>query len=269
MVVDMNITFETTHGAVAPLDAASAYRLADAPLLHPDQFEPVLKILMGLTHAFSNLIMPVREYPTLMLRQVPDDSPQRMFIEAIQTAANRIGEINENLIQLCHGNEGSAMQVDLGSLALQVMDGLVSDSGGDPVISFTLHLASEPVLVEGQPDALALALRHLCRNATQFMPDGGDVTVEVGTQTIAAEDFFNGLGISAGHYAMVRIRDTGTGVEEHYRDTLFQPFVTSIRGEGRGLGLSFAYRTALHHRGHILYRPDVQPGAEFVLLLPA
>jgi signal transduction histidine kinase len=265
----MRISVSTVHSAIADLSPDPTYRLADAPLLHPDRFEPVLQILMGLTHAFSNLIMPVREYPTLMIRQVPEESPLRLFIEAIQTAANRIGEINESLIQLCHGNEGSALQVDLGSLALQVMDDLVSDSGNDPVISFILHLSPEPVLVEGQPDALALALRHLCRNATQFMPDGGDVTVEVGTQTIAAGDFFSDLGIAAGRYAMVRIRDTGMGVEEHYRDTLFQPFVTAIRGEGRGLGLSFVYRTVLHHRGHILYRPDGQPGAEFMLLLPA
>jgi signal transduction histidine kinase len=49
----------------------------------------------------------------------------------------------------------------------------------------------------------------------------------------------------------IRIRDTGPGVAEHIRDSLFQPFVSDGKQSGTGLGLTLANAVAKEHGGAV------------------
>ena len=51
--------------------------------------------------------------------------------------------------------------------------------------------------------------------------------------------------------ASITVRDSGPGVAEGIRDSLFDPFVTSGKQKGTGLGLTLAYTVAREHDGHV------------------
>ncbi|MEC9345005.1 MAG: PAS domain-containing protein [Pseudomonadota bacterium] len=66
------------------------------------------------------------------------------------------------------------------------------------------------------------------------------------------------------------IRDNGTGIPDHVRAKLFQPFYTTKpAGEGTGLGLSLSYEVVVQHHGGTI-AVDSVPGefAAFVVTLP-
>ncbi len=66
----------------------------------------------------------------------------------------------------------------------------------------------------------------------------------------------------------ITVSDNGPGVPAEVGAKLFEPFVTSKRGSGTGLGLASSMALVQQHSGQMAYRPSSWGGAEFLILLP-
>jgi len=74
---------------------------------------------------------------------------------------------------------------------------------------------------------------------------------------------------TAGNQVMVRIADTGYGIEKKNLAQIFDPFFTTKpTGEGTGLGLSVSYGIIKNHGGEILVESQVGEGSTFTIVLP-
>lgn len=115
------------------------------------------------------------------------------------------------------------------------------------------------VEVDGDPEQLFRVLMNLCRNALDAVSDGGDPAI---IRRIWVE------GERHGSVTNLRVCDTGPGVPEKARSTLFQPFQGSVRRGGTGLGLAIAAEIVRAHGGDIglIERPGA--GAVFELTIP-
>ena len=251
------------------INAAAGWQRAHSATLENSAFQAVNQVLMGLTHALANLLMPLREYPRLIQRKLPADSPAAGLLSNVEMAADRLCDINQNLTQLCHGNESTPSEVDLIAIAQQALAEVADQYPAEREIRVDLQCTAEPTMLLCPMDAVYHAIRNICVNAYEAMKAGGTLTLTVDRWRVTEGDDVRQLGIAPGVYLGVQIRDTGPGVDPLVRDKLFDPFVTTIRGEGRGLGLSQVYRTVRQLEGSILFNPDCAPGAAFVLLFPS
>jgi signal transduction histidine kinase len=95
--------------------------------------------------------------------------------------------------------------------------------------------------------------QNLISNAIEAMPQGGSVRVHA--------DRRNGE-------VVVSVEDNGPGIPGEISDKLFQPFVTSGKNNGMGLGLALSRTTVLSHGGD-LWAERAAPGARFLMRLPA
>jgi signal transduction histidine kinase len=119
-------------------------------------------------------------------------------------------------------------------------------------IKMTLETRS-PVQILGDGDLMREAVSNLIGNAIKFTPENGAVGISV-----TRED---GLPV-------VRVRDTGIGVEPAERDKIFQRFYRTSSGHrvpGSGLGLSIAAAIANLHEFDLRF-DDNQPGAVFEMV---
>ena len=94
--------------------------------------------------------------------------------------------------------------------------------------------------------------QNLIGNAIEAMPKGGSVVVHA--DRAASE-------------VLVSVEDNGPGIPADIADQLFQPFVTSGKKNGMGLGLALSRKTVLSHGGDLWSEPQAS-GARFLVRLP-
>jgi signal transduction histidine kinase len=119
-------------------------------------------------------------------------------------------------------------------------------------IKMTLETTS-PVQIQGDGDLMREAVSNLIGNAIKFTPENGNVGIAVFRE--------NGLPV-------VRVRDSGIGVEPAERDKIFQRFYRTSSGHrvpGSGLGLSITAAIANLHEFDLRFN-DNSPGAVFEMV---
>jgi signal transduction histidine kinase len=131
----------------------------------------------------------------------------------------------------------------------------------DAFRSERLHLAlhiDQNILSEVNWDArqIELLLNIFVRNAIDALQGRGEIHVTVAKTTM-------GTAIEAISFF---IYDNGPGIAADIKDKIFDPFFTTKK-EGSGLGLAFANRIVLQHKGKIILS-ECPDGACFLIKLP-
>ncbi len=111
--------------------------------------------------------------------------------------------------------------------------------------------------IQGNPQSVEQILLNLIINGFQAIEDGeGEVIVETGLAP-------------AGDRLIVRVSDTGKGVDPQVADRIFDPFVTTRQAAGgTGLGLSVTYNQVKDHGGEIGFSGRPGGGTVFTVFFP-
>ena len=114
-------------------------------------------------------------------------------------------------------------------------------------------------------------LLNLALNARDAMTDGGVLTfstenVEIVTERPTDDQEFL---IRPGEYVVLKVRDTGIGMDTETQRRVFEPFFTTKEtGKGTGLGLATTYGIIKQSGGYIKLVTSPGEGAEFQIYLP-
>ncbi len=265
-----NFTSERIQPTRILSGVTAEYRMAYSAILEGTSFEILRSVLMSISQVMSDLLMPLCEYPKMMVHAIrAQPIPTDDLAARVEMAADRLCEINQHWVRLCHDVSGAASEVDLELLVRGIFSSLMVEQGAHPSpIHLSLETDGRPARLHEPLDALYHLVRDLCLNAVSSMGSGGTLTVRIENVEVHEPDLAHQLGIPTADYLCLQFRDTGPGIAPQCRDTLFDPFVSTATGEGFGLGLSSVYRTMKHIRGFILYRPYAGDGADFILFIP-
>lgn len=132
-------------------------------------------------------------------------------------------------------------------------DAMATDSAGE---GEWVNKVDERVAIEADPDHVHRIFLNLFRNALQAMTStGGEVQLSVRSK---ARDGF----------VSIEVEDAGPGLPAKAQENLFQPFTSSTRKEGTGLGLTTARELARAHGGDVVLVRTGSDGTVFAVTLP-
>src|SRR5215831_3125770 len=200
-------------------------------------------LLRALAHELRNSIAPIANAAHLIrLRGGSDPDLASMLsiidrqVAAMTRTLDAIGEAD----RLQRGDAALQRQrLDLGAVvqcAVQGRNALIESRGQH------LRVVSEPrpVWVDADRARLIQAIGNVLENAAQYSYEGGEITIEVG---------------SNGGEAEVHIRDNGRGIAADVLPRVFEGFaLRSAARAGLGLGLTIARAICERHGGRITAR---------------
>jgi PAS domain S-box-containing protein len=228
--------------------------------------EIVATLAGGLAHNFNNLLMIIIGLTTLMLSKITPDHPFYADLKEIERQVKAGREITRKLLSFRRGGGDEFKPLDLNNLVEFTADMFARTRRELTVIK---DLAPHLPAVEADPGQLQQVIMNLLINAWQAMPQGGTITLRTGVEELTGwgDPHFSP---QPGTYVVLRVEDTGIGMDRATMEHLFEPFFTTKEpGQGSGLGLASAHRIIKNHRGAIRVHSTLGKGSVFEILLPA
>jgi PAS domain S-box-containing protein len=222
-------------------------------LLHAQKMESLGRLAGGVAHEVNNLLQVVLGQARLG-RDHPADAAERLAV--IEETARRGGELTARLLGLTRSQPIRAGMLDLGALAREQAS-VLHDLVG-PGIRLECRLASDPWPVRADTEQIRRLVMALASNAADAMPGGGTLTIATANVTYDELDARRHPGLTPGEHVVLTVADTGTGIRDADRSRVFEPFFSTKRREGAGLGLATCYGIVTRAGGHI--RIDSAPG---------
>jgi signal transduction histidine kinase len=238
---------------------------AQAALLQAQKIEALGQLVGGIAHDFNNLLMAVIGNLDLLAKRVgPDPRLDRLVAGALE-GARRGATLTQRLLAFARKQELQAQVIDIARL-VEGMTALIDRSVG-PMVQVGVQADAALPAVTVDPNQLEMALLNLAVNARDAMPLGGALGIQITAETVPVA---GELGLPAGRYVLLKVRDTGEGMAPETLAKAVEPFFsTKAVGKGTGLGLSTVFGLAQQSGGALRLESAPGEGTTVSLWLPA
>ena len=165
------------------------------------KMEAVGRLAGGVAHDFNNLLTAIVGYSDILLSSLHASDPIRPDIDEIKKAAERAGQLTQQLLAFGRKQIISPQAMDLNALVENSRKLLGRIIREDVELRFIPGDTLWPV--KADPGQIEQALFNLAVNARDAMPEGGILTVETRNLTLDAEyDRFHAL-MDPGDYVIL------------------------------------------------------------------
>jgi PAS domain S-box-containing protein len=238
-----------------------------AQFLQAQKMESVGQLAGGIAHDFNNLLTVINGTADLAISSLPALHPLRADLGEIRLAGDRAAALTRQLLALSRQQILEPEVLNLSAVVELMQEMLRRLIGEDIELVFALsaHLGS----VRADRGQIEQVILNLAVNARDAMPDGGRLTIETEESDLGSDDAADHLSGRAGPHVMLRVCDTGTGMDETTSKKIFEPFFTTKElGKGTGLGLSMVYGFVKQSGGNIAVHSTPGEGSRFTIYLP-
>jgi signal transduction histidine kinase len=219
------------------------------------------RLMAFVVHDLKNPVNAMDLHAQLLVRDKTLTPEAHDSATQIRLAAQRLGRMILNLLDLSKGDEGKLMpkraSIQVSSLLHKVAAEIEVAARERDV---RLEVTTAVERIDADEDLLQRTLVNLVENAVRHAPKGTAVHLDCSRHASGGTE--------------IRVADAGKGIPIEMRAQIFDPFVQlegahlpSSRG-GRGLGLAFC-RLAVEAHGGTIWIEDGNPGAVFALTIPS
>ncbi|MGE3754569.1 MAG: ATP-binding protein [Planctomycetota bacterium] len=248
-------------GVVVVLRDVTDHMRREEELLRAAKLESVGVLAGGIAHDFNNILAGIIGNLSLARMDVDATSDTGYSLQQALDAAIRAQDLTRQLLTFAKGGAPLRRPVVLTKGLLETVAFALRGSN----VRCTPDVAADLAAVEADQGQILQVLQNLVINATQAMPEGGDLVVTARTTSVVAGD---GTPIDPGRYVEIVVTDQGCGIPPEALQRIFDPYFTT-KAEGTGLGLATSYSIVRRHGGSILVDSKVGVGTTFRVYLPA
>jgi PAS domain S-box-containing protein len=237
----------------------TGHRRAAERAAEADKLRALGQLSSGVAHNFNNALSVILGRTQLLARRVDDPAVLKdlAIIEQVShEAANTVRRI-QNFAR--RRLQESFSTIDLRTLVADTVEMTatrwrVEASALGVRYGVAFRSGRGDLNVLGNDSELREVFVNVIFNALDAMPDGGDLAISVDRD---------------GSFVVVRIADTGIGMDEEVQRRVFEPFFTTKGVQGTGLGLAVSYGIVSRHEGRIDVETAPGRGTVIRIALPA
>ena len=260
-----------SRAVVSFFDITDRKRLEEQ-MLQSQKLESLGRLAGGIAHDFNNLLTVINGYSDLLLHGLDAGTPLRHGLAEIHHAGMRGAELTRQLLAFSRKQVAQLRPLSLNALVHE-SEGMLHRLIGED-IRLVVSLDPSAGTIKGDRGQIHQVLMNLVVNGREAMPHGGTLTIETksvylgpGLQEVAPAVLPPVAG--ARPYVLLRVGDTGVGMDARTKQRLFEPFFTTKHmSKGTGLGLSTVFGIVTQSGGHISVSSEPGRGAVFSVYLP-
>jgi len=224
------------------------------------RLESLGRVTLGVAHDLRNVMAAIAAQTALLLDALPAESMVRPRAEAIRRATGWGERLTRELLAAGRPPPLASAATELNGVVLGVLRTLAPLLGEN--VEVRTELEPRVGIVALGAAAVEQIAMNLVLNARDAMPAGGRITIST-----AVAEHANGTGPEPP--ALLRVADTGVGMDEATRARAFEPyFTTKPAGKGTGLGLTAVHDVVTRHGGQVEIVSEAGRGATFTVILP-
>jgi signal transduction histidine kinase/CheY-like chemotaxis protein len=228
------------------------------------KMEAIGTLAGGIAHDFNNMLQGILGHATLLKAQISPGTRIYESADTIEHISERAAQLTRQLLGFAR--KGKYIVEPL--LVNEIIDTVLKiiSKTFDRKISIRTTLSNEPMVIEGDRSQIEQVIMNLCLNARDAMPEGGVLSIDTSLSPVAA-----GLHHEkSSDQAIIRISDTGIGIDKEVMKHIFEPFFTTKEiGKGTGMGLAMVYGVVRNHNGSISVESSEGRGTTFTVAFPA
>ncbi len=236
-------------------------------LFQSQKMQAIGTLAGGIAHDFNNILSGIFGYS--QLAQMNIKTPQKVLdsLSNIVKASQRASELVQQILTFTRQEEYEKKPY---CIYLEVNEVLKLIRSSIPVnIKIQNRLISRS-LVSADPTKIHQVVMNLCTNAYHAMEDsGGTLTVSLDDVDISESRFLKTRKMPKGRYLLLKIIDTGCGMDAKTLEKVFEPYFTTKKmGQGTGLGLPIVQAVVEEHDGFLDVESSIGTGTQFSLYFP-
>lgn len=249
---------------VSRLQASDERRVAAfAQMEHSQKLSSIGRLAAGVAHEVNNPLAIINEKAGLAqdLLEMSEDFPQRErfagLLQSIVSSVERARGITHRLLGFSRRMEPHRQELRLEDVVNETLGFLEREATNRGVTLRTEHAPNLPPLTSDRGQLQQVVL-NIAGNALAAVDNGGKVTVRTGSHEDA----------HLGHCARIMVEDNGKGMNAETLHHIFEPFYTTKKDKGTGLGMFITYGIVRKLGGRIDVASEEGKGTVMTVVLP-
>jgi two-component system, NtrC family, sensor kinase len=222
-------------------------------IIQTEKLTALGRMAAGIAHEINNPMGGILVYATMLMDQVPEESPIREGLDVIAQETLRCKRIIQELLDFSRERPLLKKMADLNSVMEKALR-ILENEFKLRKINLEKNLSSDLPVAFLDVNQIQQVFMNILINAVEATQEKGKVKVSTrpgpGGETVIAE-----------------ISDTGCGIPSENLAKIFEPFF-STKEKGTGLGLSVSFGIIQSHQGQIDISSLPGSGTHFTITLP-
>ncbi len=252
-------TFQTVGRIVLVDDITDRIEL-ETQLTQAEKLSSIGLLAAGVAHEVNTPLAVISSYTQMLSKYMRDDQRLAPVLEKITQQTFRASEIVNGLLNFSRTSGAEFTSIDLNALLHDTLV-LLEHQFKTAQVHVETDLLNSVPFIHGNQGKLQQVILNLLLNAKDAMHGSPAAALHISTKQQADR-------------VLLRIRDSGSGIEREHLHRIFDPFFTTKvkprpgEHKGTGLGLAVTYGIMQEHGGKIAVESEVGVGTTFTLDFP-
>src|SRR3990172_6380142 len=230
------------------------------------RMEAVGTLAGGIAHDFNNALTGIFGFGELLRNRMAGDEEVLHDLNEILRCAERASTLTRQLLTYARRQTIEPVNLSLNKVITDLCK-LASKVVGEH-IEIRTFLAKDLPTIRADVGQIEQVVMNLVLNARDAMPGGGQLLIETEQVHLDAECVRYHPYMKVGPFVVLKISDTGIGMDQKTQERVFEPFFTTKGPDkGTGLGLAMVYGIVKQHGGFIHLYSEPGKGTTFKIYL--
>ena len=260
---DLELLSTLGNQAAIAIENARLYenlKQSQVTLRRADRLSSLGLLTAGLAHEIRNPLVAIRTFTQLLPERYNDAEFRDGFQGLALKEVDRICGLINDLLSFARPSKPNVAPENINDVVdniARILEAQAKEKGVVIVRDFATEVPKAWI----DREQMKQVFMNLILNAIQAMDGEGSIT-------ISSREVTRRGTAPVGQFVQVEVRDTGVGIPDDNLEHIFDPFFTSGKEEGSGLGLAVSHQIVEEHGGFLTVESKVGQGTGFFVHLP-